>query len=212
MWQIQETLRLDPKLMPIPGVRPNPKEAHMKSVFKPVLLAALLATAGMAAFSQAPAGDMMGAGGPMKHEGMRHDRMGRMDPAKMQAWMDKRHAELKAQLKLSPGQEGAWTTYIAAMKPPAGMMAKHHTERAELAKLPTPERIDKMKALRTQHMADMNAAMDQRGDATKAFYAVLTPEQQKVFDARTARHHGAEGRKGGSRDGKGAAPTPPASK
>ena len=86
----------------------------MKSVFKPVLLAGLLATAGFTALSQAPAagehGYMVGAGGPM-HEGMGHSRMGKMDPAKMQAWMDKRNAELKAKLKLTPAQEGAWTTY-----------------------------------------------------------------------------------------------------
>jgi periplasmic protein CpxP/Spy len=43
----------------------------------------------------------------------------------------------------------------------------------------------------------MTAAMAQRGDATKAFYAVLTPEQQKVFDASTTRHFGSAGRKGG---------------
>lgn len=48
-----------------------------------------------------------------------------------------------------------------------------------MAKLPTPERIDKMKALRSQHMSDMTTAMDKRGEATKALYAALTPEQQK---------------------------------
>lgn len=176
----------------------------MKSVFKPLLLAGLLATAGFAAFSQAPAagerGAMMGAGGPM-HEGMHHDRMGKMDPARMQARMDKRNAELKATLKLTPAQEGAWTTYTAAMKPPADLLAKR-PDRAELDKLTTPERIDKMKALHTQHMTDMNAAMDKHGEATKAFYATLTPEQQKIFDARAMRHHGAEGKQHGSRDGK----------
>lgn len=177
----------------------------MKSVFKPVLVAALLATAGFAAFSQAPAmgepGAMMGAGAPM-HEGMRghYHRMGKMDPVKMQAWMDKRNAEFKAQLKLTPAQEGAWTAYVAAMTPSADMLAKrtaHRAEHAELAKLPTPERIDKMKALRTQRMSDMNAAMDKHADATKAFYAALTADQQKVFDAN------AMGRKGGMHHGKG---------
>lgn len=178
----------------------------MKSVLKPVLLAALLATAGFAAFSQAPAGRdcgaMMGAGGGM-HEGMRHDRMGKLDPAKMQAWMDKRQAELKGQLKLTAAQEGAWTSYTAAMKPPADLMAKRAADHAELAKLPTPERIDKMKALRAQHMKDMNTAMDQRGDATKAFYATLTPEQQKVFDANALPRHGGPGHMGARGDGKG---------
>ena len=90
----------------------------MKSILKPVLLACLLASAGIAAFSQAPAAGTTGAGAPM-HEGMGHKRMGQMDPARMQAWMDKRHAELKAQLQLTPAQEGAWTAYTAAMKPAA---------------------------------------------------------------------------------------------
>lgn len=177
----------------------------MKSVFKPVLLAGLLATLGFAAFSQAPAGGerggMMGAGGPM-HEGMHHDRMGKMDPAKMQARLDKRNAELKAVLKLTPAQEGAWSTYTAAMTFPADLMAKR-ADRTELDKLPTPERIDKIQALRTQHMTDMNTAMDKRGAATKAFYATLTPAQQKVFDVSGTRHHGPEGRMGGHRDDKG---------
>jgi protein CpxP len=195
------------------------KETHMKSVFKPVLIAALLATAGFAAFSQSPMrGDcdgMMGAGGAM-HQGMHHDRMGKMDPAKMQSWMDKRNASLKAVLKLTAAQEGAWTTYTAAMKPPVGMMGTR-PDRAEMEKLTTPERIDKMKALHTQRMTDMNAVMEKHGEATKAFYATLTPEQQKVFDANAMPRQGRDGRKGGMRDGKGPgqpAPQPasPASK
>ena len=175
----------------------------MKSFFKPVLLAGLLATVGFAAFSQAPGAGMMGAGGPM-HEGMDHQRMGKMDPAKMQVRIDKRNAALKAQLKLTAAQEGAWTTYTAAMKPPAGLMATR-PDFAELAKLPTPERIDKMKALHTQHMNDMNAAMATRGEATKAFYATLTPEQQKVFDANAMRQQGRHGWHHGPRGGTGPA-------
>ena len=177
----------------------------MKSVFKPLLLAVLLAGAGMTAFSQTPGmpdhAGMMGAGDPM-HEGMGQHRMGRFDPAKMQARMEKRHAALKAALKLTPAQEGAWTTFTGAMKPPANMLSKHPDFDA-LAKLPTPERIDKMNVLHTQHVADMNAAMAQRGDATKAFYATLTPEQQKVFDVSTAPHGDRAGRMGGMRQGKG---------
>ncbi|MEO6322967.1 MAG: Spy/CpxP family protein refolding chaperone, partial [Polaromonas sp.] len=52
-----------------------------------------------------------------------------------------------------------------------------------LDKLATPERIDKMRALRTQRMTEMNAEMDKRGEATKAFYSALSPEQKKTFDA-----------------------------
>lgn len=189
----------------------------MKSIIKPVVVAALLATAGFAALSHGPAmgerGAMMGAGAPM-HEDMRgnHHRMGKMDPAKMQAWMDKRNAELKTQLKLTPAQEGAWTAYVAARTPPADMLAKrtaHRAERAELLKLPLPERIDKMKALRTQRLSEMSAAMDQHGDATKTFYAALTAEQQQVLEANTMPHRGGEGHKGGRHDGQGPGQTKP---
>jgi hypothetical protein len=120
----------------------------------------------------------------------------------------KRQAELKAKLKITPAQEGAWTTFAAAMKPPAGgMMGMRHDPKvkAELEKLTTPERIDKMRALRAERMATMNAEMDKRGAATKAFYAVLSSEQKAVFDAvamRGGRHgmggdHGGRGEHGG---------------
>lgn len=76
-------------------------------------------------------------------------------------------------------------------------------DRAEMDKLTTPERIDKIRALRAQHMADRNATMDKRDDATKAFYAVLSADQKKIFDAehaRMGRHHG-EHRGDGARKG-----------
>ena len=178
----------------------------MKSVLKPVLLSGMLACSTLLAFAQAPGagpgGPMMGAGGPMMHEGMPHHGMGKMDPVRMQAMADRRQARLKALLKLTPAQEGAWTTFAAAIKVPAEMMAKR-PDFSELAKLPTPERIDKMQALHAQHASEMNAVMEKRGAATKVFYATLTPEQQKVFDASTLPHRGPHGRSGGPRDGKG---------
>lgn len=183
----------------------------MKSVFKPLLLASLLATASVAAFSQAPGagpgGGMMGPGAHM-HDGMDHHGMGKMNPARMQARMEKRQAMLKATLKLTPAQEGAWTTFVAAMKPPVDMRHQR-PDPVEMAKLTTPERIDKMKALRAQHMAEMNATADKRGEATKAFYAVLTPEQQRVFDVASARHFGPRGHRGGPPVGMGSGPAAP---
>jgi protein CpxP len=172
----------------------------MKSIFKPVLLVGLLAVAGFSVFAQ-PAGHPM-------HEGMGPDRMERMNPARMQAWMDKRNAVLKTQLKLSAAQEAGWSTYVAAMKPPADLMNKR-SEHAELEKLPTPERIDKMKTLHAQHMVDMSAAMDKRGDATKTFYTTLTPEQKKVFDESAQSHHGGKGHMKGYEASKAPAQTKP---
>jgi hypothetical protein len=116
-----------------------------------------------------------------------------MDPAKMHERMQQRMAERQAQLKqklqLTPAQEGAWTAYVAAMQPPANMQ---RVDRAEFAKLTTPERIDRMRALRTAHQAEM----DKRGEATKTFYTALTAEQKKVFDAESLR-----GRRGGHQRG-----------
>ena len=155
----------------------------MKKLIHSLVLTGLLATAGGMAFAQADG--MMG-----------HDGMGRGDPAKM-AQMHARHlSDLKAKLKITPAQESAWSTFAESMKPPADMMGKR-PDPAELDKLTTPERIDKMRALHKERMAAMEAAMDKHAEATKTFYAVLSPEQKKVFDAEFARmsHHGDRGHK-----------------
>lgn len=126
-----------------------------------------------------------------RHMGMG---MGEHDPARMQERVAQRQAELKDKLMITAAQEPAWTTFTSAMKPPAASMQERRAGYAELQKLPMPERIDKMRALRTQHMAEMTKAMDQLGDATRKLYAALTPEQQKTFDAeamqRAGRHMG----------------------
>ena len=143
----------------------------MKSVFKRALLASILAGAGFAVLSQGMPGPMGGAAPTGMEQGMH-----RGDPARMQQRIDKRLAGLKAKLKITPDQEGAWTRFTLAMKPPTQL--GQHPDRDEWKKLTTPERIDKMRAQRGAHQAEM----DQIGDAVKAFYAALTPEQKKTFD------------------------------
>ncbi len=145
----------------------------MKQIFKPLLIASLLATVALGA-------DAQGIGPMMDH--------GRMDPAKMQQRSAKHQAELKARLKISAAQEGAWAAYVAAMQPAADLPGAegpdlHRKMRDEMAKLSTPERIDRMGAIRVRH----DTEFARRGEATKAFYATLSPEQQKVFDAETLR-------------------------
>lgn len=172
-----------------------------------LVLAGLLATVGAGAMAQTPpappAGSPPAAGKPAgPHEG----RMGHRDPAKMQAMIAKHQAELKAKLKITPAQEGAWTSYTASMQPPAHGARPTPEQRAEFDKLTTPQRIDKMKEMRTQRMAEMNTAMDKRGEATKTFYAALTPEQQKTFDAEHKKHgmrHGGPRGQGGPAPQKG---------
>ena len=78
--------------------------------------------------------------------------------------------------------------------------ARGPEQRAEFDKLTTPERIDNMREMRAQRMTAVNAAMEKRGEATKAFYAALSAEQQKVLDAETlmmGRHAGRHHHDGG---------------
>ena len=168
----------------------------MKTTFKTLVLAAALGTAGLVAVAQP-------MGGPEGHgEMMGQDHRGRMDPAKMEAMVAKRAAELKSQLKLTPEQEPAWNSFVAAMKPDAKAMPQR-PNREELDKLSTPERIDKMRALRDQQHKDMLAAMDKRDQATKTFYATLNAEQKKTFDAQHMRMgHGHQRPEPGNKNGK----------
>jgi periplasmic protein CpxP/Spy len=166
-----------------------------------LLFAGLLATAGASAMAEGPATPAAAPSAASTAMGPHGDHMmmGQRDPAKMRAWMAKHQAELKAKLNITPAQEGAWSAFTASMQPPAQSARPTPEQRAELDKLTTPERIDKMRAMRTQRMADMTAAMDKRGEATKALYAALSPEQQKTFDAehkkfgRRAGHHDSAG-------------------
>lgn len=165
----------------------------MTSTFQPLkslntlLLAGIMASAALAATAQtiAPAvpAAPATAAAPAKPAGHHGERMGRHDPAKMQARMAQHKAELKAKLKLTPAQEGAWTAFTASTQPPAHGARMTPEQRAEMDKLTTPERIDKMRTLRAQRMAEMNTSMDKRGEATKTFYAALNADQKKVFDS-----------------------------
>lgn len=160
-------------------------------------LAALLATLGASAMAQVMPAAPTGPTTKAERSEQRESWMGKHDPAKMQAEMAKRQAELKANLKITPAQESAWAGYTAAMQPLAARYARPSPEqRAEMYKLTTPQRIDKMREMREQRMAAMNANMNKRGDATKAFYAALTPEQQKVFDTQQMQRHGHSGHAG----------------
>lgn len=183
----------------------------MKSSLKLSLIAGLMVAAGVAYSGQRggqwneSCDPMMGSGGMMQGHGMRQDRMGKMDPARMQAKMEQRDTLLKAQLKLTPAQEGAWKAFVDARKPAAMQTMPQRPDRIEMAKLTTPERLDKMKALRAERMAAMNAAMEKHEVATKTFYAALTPDQQKVFDVAATP---GQGRSLGGRQGQGPAAAP----
>jgi hypothetical protein len=136
------------------------------------------------------------------------------DPAKMQAWRAKRMAGFKARLKITPEQEANWAAFAAGVAPPAMTATMGADQRAaamqrpnwaELEKLSTPERLDKLRALREAREGRFKAARAKREDATKTFYATLQPEQKTVFDAAMMRmlqrRLGGHGEHGGGHGG-----------
>ncbi|WP_229507245.1 Spy/CpxP family protein refolding chaperone [Pseudoduganella rivuli] len=110
--------------------------------------------------------------------------------AKFAEMVAKHQAALHDKLKLTAAQEPAWKTFVAAVTPTLPTTPVDH---AAAASMTTPERLDQHLAMAKQHLAKMET----RVAATKVFYAQLTPEQQKTFDAEAARmHHHMAGRMG----------------
>ena len=200
----------------------------MKSVFKPLLIAGLMAGIGFSALAQSgPMGAMGGGmGGGMGGQGAEHRGMmghhgmqgkGQMDPAKMEERMAARQAVLKVRLKITATQEAAWTAFTTAMKPSPDMLKRRADMHAEMSKLTMPERMDKMKSMR----GERDAEMDKHAAAAKTLYAVLTPEQKKVFDTQPmrggherghGRGHGGMHGDSGAQGGHGGHMAPPAAK
>lgn len=166
-----------------------------------LVTAGLLATFGLAAVAQTQAPPAPPAGGPYSGQGPRM-MQGPMDPARMQRFraerreqrMAARLGELKQILQITPQQEGAWSTWTSNLRPPQFQ----RPSRVEFARMTTPERIDRIRALRAQR----NAEMDKRLEATKTFYGTLTAEQKRLFDAEGNRFMRG-GRGAGMRGGRG---------
>ena len=102
------------------------------------------------------------------------------DRAQMQERMAQRMAAFKEKLQLTAAQEPAWNTFTETMQPGE---RRARLDRSGMEQLTTPERIDRMRAMRIQRAAEA----DRRGEVVKTFYATLTPAQQKTFDAQTRR-------------------------
>lgn len=123
---------------------------------------------------------------------------GRMhSPERMKQAFEKRQQALHDKLKLDAKQEAAWKTYVDTIRP---SVPAARPDRAEIAKLPAPDRLQK----RMEFLQEHEKRLALRIAATREFYAVLTPEQKKVFDAEFMHgprghhkrgHHGPRGEK-----------------
>jgi hypothetical protein len=85
-------------------------------------------------------------------------------------------------LRLSPDQENAWRTYQAAIAPDPQAQQRHRAADMLLPQLTTPRRVALIEATAQADAADLH----RQGEAVKAFYATLSPDQQRTFDRLTA--------------------------
>lgn len=170
----------------------------------PRAIVGLIAAAALASVSTLALAQAAPAGGPPTAE----------QRAAWQAKAEQRmheHTEMHARhlhdlLQLRPDQDAALQTLLAALAPShmdhmdhmgpggPGHMDHHMGPGADghddFAKLTTPERLDKMSAMMAEHTAKRQAEFQKHAEAIKAFYAVLSPEQKRAFDAMP---HGALG-------------------
>jgi len=117
--------------------------------------------------------------------------------AKMEQHRAERQAKLRDSLKLNAQQQPAWDAFVASQAPHKKGDRAARPDRAAWASLSAPQRMQKGIDLQKQR----TARMEQRLSSLNAFYAQLTPEQRKTFDAQAqhrkgGRHHGHRGHHG----------------
>lgn len=122
--------------------------------------------------------------------GAAHAQEARPTQQAMHAQWGERAAQHQQQLhdllKLTPSQDSAWTSYVAAVKPQPHEQHERHGDWKNLA---APQRMEKQIDMAKQHIAKMESHLS----ALNTFYSVLTPEQKKVFDTHSmgmGMHHG----------------------
>jgi periplasmic protein CpxP/Spy len=108
---------------------------------------------------------------------------------RMEKMHEKHLAALHDKLKLTAQQETAWKKF-AANKPVFDKA--NRPDPAEMQKLNAPQRMEKG----MENMRAMEKTMTEHLAALKEFYAVLTPEQQKIFDEQTPPFGDRDGRRG----------------
>jgi len=145
--------------------------------FGGLALAATLACASTAALAQA-AGDAGPGRTPPTAE--QREAWKQQHEARQHEAMEEHAKRLHDILNLRPDQEPALHAFLAAMVPP------HHDHDGmkrdqpdDLRALTTPQRLDRMAERQAKHAAEFQA----RAAAIRQFYAALSPEQQRAFDA-----------------------------
>ncbi len=132
-----------------------------------------------------PAAQAADPPGPPPHAAMQGHDEGNMQEHR-EGHMQQLASLLHDALALRPDQEASWRTFVASMAPPAASMP-HGDESADHAMLTTPQMLDRM----AEHMRREQAEFERHAAAVRQLYAVLSPTQQRTFDAlMVLMHHG----------------------
>jgi periplasmic protein CpxP/Spy len=145
---------------------------HRRLIFALAPAALAVATVAFAQPGPGPDGRLRHGGPPSEEMKARHEAM------------RKQHMEdLKTVLRLRPDQEAALAAFMASHEP-----QRFEMKLGDPKTLTTPQRLEQM----AKHEEAMRAAHAKRRDALAKFYATLSPDQQKAFDAlhRLQAHHG----------------------
>jgi hypothetical protein len=127
------------------------------------------------------------------------------------AFVEKRLARFKADLKLTPAQEPLWQAFADQARAEAGKGMKAMREVSQDSSLSAPDRMDRRIAIMKERVATMEAV----NTKFKRLYEVLTPDQRRVADIDAARasgggHHWGHGGHNGPKGGPKGQRTPPA--
>lgn len=115
---------------------------------------------------------------PPRHKGWKHGEFG---PEAKQKRLQKLHDSLN----LSASQEKAWDDYVAVVNKHHGPRGERpRPPREEFEKMTAPERLEKL----LEGMKRHEAYLQEKLDATKAFYAELNSSQKEIFDKEAVFH------------------------
>lgn len=89
--------------------------------------------------------------------------------------------DLHALLHIHPEQETAWQAYKSATPSQAEIQAMQINP-AQLGAMSAPHRLDRIEAMLNAQLSMFH----RQASATRALYAVLTPDQKRTFDQVTA--------------------------
>jgi Spy/CpxP family protein refolding chaperone len=93
--------------------------------------------------------------------------------------MMRRMALLHDKLRLDEKQEQAWADYERVFSASLEAMRALSRERTDLSSMETPRRLERAQ----KRMRERDEHITKQLHAMTVFYATLTPEQQKIFDA-----------------------------